>query len=45
MKNNKRQTQTKWPKYTRWYDKIPKSKEMARLREQCKELKITNIIW
>ena len=35
----------KWPKYTRWYDKLPKSKEEVRLREQCKELGINNIIW
>jgi hypothetical protein len=35
----------KWPPYTRWYDKIPRNKEDERLREQCRELGINNIIW
>jgi hypothetical protein len=39
------ETTKKWPPYTRWYDKLPRSKEDARLREQCRELGIKNIIW
>jgi hypothetical protein len=36
----------KWPPYTRWYDKLPpESEESKRLKEQCRDLGITNIIW
>lgn len=44
-KRSKVESPKKWPPYTRWYDKHPKSKEGQRLKEQCRELGIKNIIW
>jgi len=35
----------KWPKYTRWYEKLPESEESKRLKQQCKDMGIKNIIW
>jgi hypothetical protein len=35
----------KWPRGTRWQDKFPVTEEEKRLKQQCYDLKISNIIW
>jgi len=45
MKRKESPKERKWLKYTRWYEKIPVNKEIERLKEQCCELGIKNIIW
>lgn len=42
---NQKLEKKKWPKYTRWYNKIPQNIEIQRLREQSRDLGIHNIIW
>ena len=42
---DKPKSKKKYPPYTRWYDKIPINKEMERLKQQCNDMGITNIIW